>query len=235
MSLASLVRLLEEGTHLSRYEATAKLTGKLGEELEREVEGQIPEWYAKRKMVESTLRFGHDAHYAALNVGGKGAARHGVCCVVLDPAYWLPRSTCFGGDSLLSCFSKEGRQVLDESEILSRFSVGEDYDKMAVVTHHAVLRAQRERGTAVDLQALRSSLEDSENLVEFHLHGQVEVSQIVRVIMPRDRHDSLWGRVNQFETEGRPETEQFDSVRYFMKANQLLDLNHIPLVIAEGS
>lgn len=232
MSMPNLNRFLKSGQWLNIYEATSWETGMTGNELEEEVSRRIPDFHRQRRTIEKLLRFGHDAHYAALNLGGAGPQRYGVCCVVLNVKNWLPFYTCFGGDPIRACFDSEGRQVLTDAEILSNFAVGEDAHRIAIIRHEEYLRGA---GPALDPAEVRAIVEASDSLIELHRHGPVNRRDVVSVNMSRERRGHYWDLARRASSAPSPYALEFDAVPYFTEMIQLLDSHGIPFLIAESA
>ena len=142
MSLESCIRLLKSGRLLNRHESIALNTGLTGKQLEDAVRKSIPAWGKQRQVFERLLKFGQNTHYTAMNLGGAGATRYGICCVIFDINQLGDYLTCFGGDSLRAAFNSNGKRLLNKAEILSWFTVETDLSSMAALKHHEYIARQ---------------------------------------------------------------------------------------------
>jgi len=133
MSVASCMRFLEQGEWLNVFEATKKETGATGKLLEGKIRKRLRAWYLRRRAIERLLKFQRDTHYAALNLGGPGATRYGICCVMFDIETDHRYATALAGDSLRSVFDSSGRRVLSNDETLALFAIREDATRLAAV------------------------------------------------------------------------------------------------------
>jgi hypothetical protein len=232
MSIPTLNRFLKTGRWLNIYEAVYKETGKTGDSLEKEVSRRIPNWYKQRRTIDNLLRFRRDTHYASLNIGGPGAHRYGVCCVIFDLSHWAPYHTCFGGDSIRACFDAQGSQVLMDHTILENFGIGQDVYQVAVIKHQEYLRQTK---PGLDPNELRDILEASDSLIEFHLPGPMTRDHIVRIVMSRGQRNHYWELSKRSFSIPKPWPQEYDIVPFFLEMNQLLERYNIPFLMAEGN
>lgn len=247
MSIRNCLRFLKSGAWLSIYEAVHEETGKVGDELEvavrQRLEAKGVDWYERRKHIEKLFRFDHHTHYAALNVGGEGAQRYGDCCVLIDWPRWSSISTCFGGDTLREHFTTEGELLAVDTEMLQLFAIGKDLDKLALIKHEQSLRMHAKPPSGPPLyppgfnQAqMRNVMEGDDSLIELHLHGAVTDADVRAIVMSQKRVDELWRGWWEWEAAGKPKTHRFESVRYFVELNALIESNpKIRLITPEGS
>lgn len=165
MSVGRCIDFLTSGSWLNMYEAIAFETGFHGRAYVTAVRTRLRkggiDWYTRRRYIERLLRLGRDTHYAAINLGGSGPyRRYGDCCVLLDLKQWRGRATCFAGDTLLTCFDLDGRQQLSADQILQRYAVIEDWQRLALFRHVESLRLLRQQAPGFDPQLLRTMVEE---------------------------------------------------------------------------
>lgn len=246
MSIPDCIRLIKHGAWLTIYEAVNEETSYTGDALEQEVQARLTtrgtDWYECRKKIEQMLKFSHDTHYAALNVGGVGAQRYGDCCVLINWSKWRAVSTCFGGDTLRSTFASDGTDVVDTQEVLKSFAIGQDLDKVALLSYEHSLRTYAtpkagplRRPPAFDEQEMRTAIESSDFLVELHLHGRVTIDQVRGVVITKSRQTELWNQYLAWEGANKPMTHAFEAARYFVELSDLLEEHHITLKTVGGS
>jgi hypothetical protein len=230
MRIPKLARFLDEGQYLNVYELTAKQTGASGAELAAAVERELASFKDERLAIDRLFRFGPDAHYAALNLGGAGLTRYGDACVVFRPGAWCAYSTCFAGDSIRLCFSAAGSLAVSEAMILSDFAPGEDAVALAVVAHADLLD---DDAICIDPVDVRRRLETGDLALEMHLHGAVTRDLIAEVIMERRRLAELEALSRKYDLLPGLRPFAYDIVPEFRLMLALLDGHGIPLVTAE--
>lgn len=232
MSVASCVRFLETGVWLNVFEAIRKETGATGKLLEAKVRRRLRYWYVRRRAIERLLCFQRDTHYSALNLGGPGASRYGPCCVLLRTTHEHKFATAFAGDSLRALFDASGKRVLNDDEGLSLFSVRDDASRLAAIRCRHEIAASR---PGVDPLRLRGLLENSDSLIEIHLHGPVRRAHIEAVLMARSDLAHFWDLAQRAESVRPPSPQEFDVVPFFLRLIELLRAHRIPLQIAESA
>jgi hypothetical protein len=230
MPIPKLVRFIEEGGYLSIYEFVARETGLADEDLERAVQERLGEFGPLRLKLDQTFHFGSDTHYAAFNLGGAGALRFGCCCAVFDLRHWAPHFTCYGGDSIRACCDAEKNLMLGEEEILEKFSVGEDLEKLAAIRWE---RSLNRLGPGVDPAWVRDILEAEDSLLEVHLHGPVTRDRIQEIRLRRRDYNHLCALADRASGLTGPVPWELDNVEPFRELLALLDRFEIPLVLAE--
>jgi hypothetical protein len=203
MTIQRCLNLLSGGAWLNVYDAVARETGLQGKEyvaaLRQRLQDKGIDWYARRRSLERILRFPRDTRYASLNVGGMGPYRQfGSCCVLLDLEPWLPRATCFAGDSLLTCFDRSGTGRLTAAQICDLYAVAEDWARLVLVSHAANLHAQQSGAVGFDPRQVRSLLEHEDSILEIHLHGPVTKEHIWGVVMGRGECQALWSKYKKW-------------------------------------
>lgn len=230
MPIPKLVRVVEEGAYLNIYEFVARDTGLSGADLEREVGERLGEFGPLRLELDRLFHFEHDTHYAALNLGGAGALRYGCCCVVFDLRHWAPFHTCFAGDSIRTCCTRDKKKIVDDEVILLSFAIGEDAERLAVIQQERFLGRPEH---CVDPLDLRSLLEADDSLIEIHLHGSVTRDRIQEIRLSRADYRRLRDLEGRFDDARGPLPWIFDEVEPFRQMLEVLDRFEIPLVIAE--
>lgn len=233
MPIPKLVRFLEEGGYLNVYEFVARETGLMGDDLDKAVEARLRELGPLRRRIDRLFQFQPDTHYAALNLGGAGALRYGRCCVVLDLRHWAPFHTCYAGDSIRSCFRADKEPVLSEEEVLARFAIGEDLDRLAVV-HWELSLEDPARDPCLQPSEVRDIVEAEDSILEIHLHGPVTRDRIQEVLLPRNDYRHLRDLVQRAKGHPLPLPWEFDEVEPFHQMLGLLERFEVPLVLAES-
>jgi hypothetical protein len=233
MPIPKLVRFLEEGGYLNIYELVARETGLTGEDLDNAVEARLRDLGPLRRRIDRLFHFQPDTHYAALNLGGAGALRYGRCCVVFDLRHWAPFHTCYAGDSIRSCFLADRRPAFPEEEVLARFGIGEDLDRIATVHWEASL-AEPTRDPCFQPGEVRAIVEAEDSILEIHLHGPVTRDRVQEVLMLRNDYRHLRDLVQRAKGHSSPLPWEFDEVEPFHQMLELLESFEIPLVLAEG-
>lgn len=232
MSIPRCNHFLKSGQWLNIYEVVAKETGKTGIELLLEVKNRIPHWYSQRRKLDELFGFRRDTHFASLNIGGGGAQRYGVCCVIFDLSHWEPYYTCYGGDSIRACFDADGNKILSDTDILKYFAPGIDVHSVAVIRHEDYLQNPQ---PGINLVDLRGIIEASDSLLEYHLHGKIGRSHIEKIILPGDKRNHYWNLALRSNSIPPPWPQEFDIVPHFLELVKLIDSYNIPLVTAETS
>lgn len=233
MPIPKLVRFLDEGGYLNVYELVARETGLTGEALNEAVEARLRELGPLRRQIDQLFQFQPDTHYAALNLGGAGALRYGRCCVVFDLRHWAPFHTCYAGDSIRSCFQADKSPALSEEEILARFAVGEDLDRLATV-HWEPSLDDPARDPCLQPGEVRDIVEAEDSILEIHLHGPVTRDRIQEVLLLRNDYRHLRDLVQRARGCSRPLPWEFDEAEPFQQMLELLGRFEIPLVLAEN-
>ena len=82
---------------------------------------------------------------------------------------------------------------------------------------------------------LRGLLENSDSLIEIHLHGPIRREQIRAVLMPRSDLAHFWDLAQRAEDAPRPDAQEFDVVPFFLRLVELLRDHRIPLQMAEST
>jgi hypothetical protein len=234
MKLRSLSLFLAEGRWLNRYELVARDLGLRGRALDERVERDLKDLGVARLGTDKLLGFRHDTHYAYTNIGGLGPDRYGACAVILDLERWAARATCFAGDSLLACFTREGRRALSRDEALSRFAVAHDLPRLGVVHHLSFLARQ---DGCLDLEAARALIEGAETVLELHLHGPVLREHVLEVRIPHkdwQRLRSLSERLAALP-EGREVPAELEPAVELQEAQRQLKRFGIPLLRIGGN
>ena len=78
-------------------------------------------------------------------------------------------------------------------------------------------------------------LEDSDSLIEVHLHGPVTVENIDRIIMPRVARDRYFYKFKQWERKGRPNAHEYEAMPIFSEFLNLVKQQRIIFELAEGA
>jgi hypothetical protein len=236
MGIAQCVRMLEHGAWLNIYELTRLQTGYSGKQLSEEIRKRLSngsiDWYERRRAIEELFEFSDNVHYAALHVGGAGASRYGDCCVVVDRYNWHNWATCFGGDSLRTCFDVAGNRMLPDSEALELFAVGADWWPLMLVKHESYFdRVDLPPG--LDMHELQTLVEDPDSLIEVHLHGAITRADITAIMMPRKVRDRHFNKYREWERKGRPQSHEFEMVSIFADFLRSLKTHRIAFQVTE--
>jgi hypothetical protein len=225
MSIPDLNRFLKTGRWLNKYESVSIETGLKGRALVREVSRRLRELGSKRIEIDRILELQPDTHYSALNLGGLGVEeKFGSCCVVLDLSRWAPFHTCFSGDSIRACYTREGER-LDVEAILDKFSVGENIAYLATVMQEAYLDGLNR----FDAAELRDVIESPISPIEIHLHGPVLREHILEVRLARKKLRYLSALRDRYERTEFKRASEFDDVEPFEELRHLLTFCQIPL------
>jgi hypothetical protein len=155
---------------------------------------------------------------------------YGSCCVVLGLEHWAPYHTCFAGDSIRSCFGREGAQVLSDAEILEGFGIGEDALALSVIRHEGSLGQE---GFRADAAWIRHVLESEDSMLEVHLHGPVRRDHIREVRMLQKEYEVLSDLSASFPG-ARPGLFRFDRVPDFRRVLALMQAHEVRLRLMAG-
>ena len=232
MSLAGGLQFLESGKYLNIYEKTEVEEGATGAELERHVKNRLGEWFEPRRKIDELFQFQHDTHYASLNVAGGGAQRYGLLCFIFEIPTDL-HVTCFGGDSIRACYSTEKKQVLANKDILNLFSTVNNTDIVASLKHKHNIQTWWSGQPALLTSEVQSVLENSDSLIEMHVHGPISSDAIKKVVIKRDEYQRLMDLSRRAEYVPAPRPQEYDSVPVFNSLIKLINDQGIRFVAVE--
>jgi hypothetical protein len=224
MSLPRCVDFLKTGEYLNVYEFVRDRLKKTGADFDNEVKSNLGAWYDRRTKIDTLFQFTHDTHYSALNIGGPGAPYYGLCCVILNLDNWSPVHTCFGGDSIRACFTKDKTQVVDDKQMLENFGIGPDVVLVSLIKLENFVETPK---TGIDVRALRGVVEKSDALIELHLHGPVRREHIVEIVMAEEDFESLSSKTARAERLTPPWPQEYDDVPFFKEFLKLVNDVHV--------
>jgi len=112
------------------------------------------------------------------------------------------------------------------------YSIRGDAGLLAAIRCRAEIESVRQ---GLDPNRVRSLLENSDSLIEIHLHGAVRRDHIRAVLMTRSDLTHLWDLAQRWKTCHSRSVEEFAVVPSFLKMVNLLQRYQLPLQMAESS
>ena len=232
MTLATCEMVLRSGRVLTAADVVASEVGsRSGPAFDHALELRLKKFYMARVHLESLLHFDGKAKYAALYVGGEGPD-YGACCVLFERGGVRTDSTCFAGDTLTTVFDAEGNPAgLSSAEVLMRFATRQDVHRLGSLAYRDILD-DGHPATPLDLQRLQDLLCVRDTLLEVHVHDDLLVEDIQRIIIARKVGRSMAQKLLRYDDASVAERQQmqFDDVRAYLAIHELADKRKIPVV-----
>lgn len=230
-TLSTCVSVLTSGRFKTVFDVVAESTGtRRGPQFERALKSRLGRFYGPRRQLERLLHFRGRAKYGALHVGGEGPD-YGPCCIVLRRGAHVMNATCFAGDSITAIFDAEGALCASRAAVLERFACRERVVRLAVV-HHAEFIADANSKLPIETTHLQDLLCDRQTLLEIHLHSDVSIDEIEKIVLAKRLAAGLGSRMRSFDraSEREQRSSQYDDLRTLLTLKHLAHAAHIPVM-----
>lgn len=234
-----LLKTLEEGVYLNRYEIARRKGVEEGTEREAVLRETLGDYYERRTTFDRYFELGEAFLYGALNIGNVGAMQYGEYCIVWKAD--LPSDYQKGyleGDSL-RCFVPPDTCVVDEAALSVSGACHETKQYLALQKH-------REEVLSLEANRWANCLCNEEGYIEAIFTdgtGKIAVSYIeeIRLLQP----NSIWYadvelKLQMMSEEERTRYEETDEVEYrlvtsFQEIKEVLKYRNLSWRIIEDA